>query len=745
MLDILDLIEMAVRQDLHLPGRHDQRDHGRKAGKRLMGEILNRGGFTYQPLLREVPTRGYSVSIFPELERAIRREDLTPAHIDRFKERHAELLRAHPGAHLGGWFDQENGIIYLDIAVIVPSRLQAYKLAIRHGQEGFYDLERDETVLAKRAEQRRRTTNKALHPVCVRSADVLAGDLRGDHEGNSTQEGLKPPREPGSFPPASANNIAGATPGVLYPRQHSGIVCNRPASAAPAVLSTRASRASCLESRAGHTGAMVALYPPESVTRQIVLGDETEGGVPEGELHCTLAYLGEASALNPGKWDEVRAALQKWAREQRPLQAKIAGVGHFTQDEGEGRVAHVLNVDAPALPRLRQDLVEYLHGLDVHENQEHGFTPHVTRAYAAPDADYPDPPVVEFTFDTLSLCVAERRDDYPLGNESEPPDRPKRQALAFSPLPRLDFHLPGKHNQQDHAPYKARKTAALREMAARVKARVAAGFDNPTDAGDVGALVKRGMAEALAPYERRLAQAQERSDRSARQLDKLALGKLSGEQLDRLIERHMRAVAGELEARTKRNEVRDRLLHEALAAIRPMGPGPAGIAWGKGSDPDSRHHVEGVASRYPTAWWQASNGVGPLKAGVSKDSRGYYQHATGELALSGRPSAERDVAIHELGHRFEHTVPKALDMAQEFYRRRTAGEQPRPLGAGYEPSERTRPDRFFDPYVGKVYRSGGTEVLSMGLEATLGGRYSGAIARQDPGHELFTLGLLAGL
>ena len=37
-------------------------------------------------------------------------------------------------------------------------------------------------------------------------------------------------------------------------------------------------------------------------------------------------------------------------------------------------------------------------------------------------------------------------------------------------------------------------------------------------------------------------------------------------------------------------------------------------------------------------------------------------------------------------------------------------------GVGYTDDELALPDHFFDPYVGRVYEWGSTEVFSMGLE-----------------------------
>lgn len=76
--------------------------------------------------------------------------------------------------------------------------------------------------------------------------------------------------------------------------------------------------------------------------------------------------------------------------------------------------------------------------------------------------------------------------------------------------------------------------------------------------------------------------------------------------------------------------------------------------------------------------------------------------------------------VHELGHVVELRGDRAAEM-QAFLAQRTAGQRPKKLKAllpkdGYGPDEVTIADSFFHPYVGKQYKEGGTEVLSMALE-----------------------------
>ena len=111
-----------------------------------------------------------------------------------------------------------------------------------------------------------------------------------------------------------------------------------------------------------------------------------------------------------------------------------------------------------------------------------------------------------------------------------------------------------------------------------------------------------------------------------------------------------------------------------------------------------------------------------------------------DLIKLGTGSGQRTM-VHELGHWFENRVPGAQKKAYAFWQARTAGEEHVSLakitGMRYRGTETTRPDKFFDPYVGKIYPSKskgkiGTEIISMGIEAMFDN--PAKFARADPGH-----------
>jgi hypothetical protein len=110
--------------------------------------------------------------------------------------------------------------------------------------------------------------------------------------------------------------------------------------------------------------------------------------------------------------------------------------------------------------------------------------------------------------------------------------------------------------------------------------------------------------------------------------------------------------------------------------------------------------------------------------------------------------------VHELGHWLEDGASFIRAKAYDFYERRTAGEKLQRLstvtGRGYSSNERTRLDKFIEPYMGKDYMSRwgkknyryATEILSMGLEMFYKDPYR--LASEDPEYFNFVLSVVRG-
>lgn len=189
-----------IELEKHLPGKHDQKTHGRRRGGRLLADLKSRGGFTYQPITGHTPTEGYAVSIYPECEAVIPAEELDREAIDAYLEKHIQAFRANPSAYAGGWYDSETGKVYLDISVVVSDAKIAEELCTKHGQEGYFDFRTGKTVIVKPPEERRKSAEG-----CHDAFTVLCGngedDTRGAYESgggnvrsfNGQTRGIGPP------------------------------------------------------------------------------------------------------------------------------------------------------------------------------------------------------------------------------------------------------------------------------------------------------------------------------------------------------------------------------------------------------------------------------------------------------------------------------------------------------------------------------------------------------------------------
>jgi hypothetical protein len=109
--------------------------------------------------------------------------------------------------------------------------------------------------------------------------------------------------------------------------------------------------------------------------------------------------------------------------------------------------------------------------------------------------------------------------------------------------------------------------------------------------------------------------------------------------------------------------------------------------------------------------------------------------------------------LHEFGHFLEYHVPGITEAEKAFHEERTEGEPLVKLKdllphSGYKRDEKTKEDRFSDPYVGKVYGYDAWEILTMGLQLVFyeeQSRREGHVRREDVDHANWVLGLLMAL
>jgi len=139
-----------------------------------------------------------------------------------------------------------------------------------------------------------------------------------------------------------------------------------------------------------HTGVMAALSIPRGLADELWRAANNAGvkNITEpGDMHLTLAYLGEASEMEVSR-EELEQLVRKYASWHSPFTGRMAGLGRFKADEGNDTNAFYASVNSVALADFRQELVRYLttNGVKIARFE---FTPHITVAYIPADAPTP--------------------------------------------------------------------------------------------------------------------------------------------------------------------------------------------------------------------------------------------------------------------------------------------------------------------------------------------------------------------
>lgn len=169
------------------------------------------------------------------------------------------------------------------------------------------------------------------------------------------------------------------------------------------------------------TGVMVAFALPTGAALTLhQLAQDTFGEnaeiTPADEMHITLAYFGDADTVNCSR-ETLTALVRAFAAEHSPINGTVGGVGRFAKVDADGRSAFYASFDSPMLSRLQNDLAELLDGAGVSTDKTHGFTSHITLAYAKADFDLAQlqMPQAQITFDAVTLAWAGEWEAFALG------------------------------------------------------------------------------------------------------------------------------------------------------------------------------------------------------------------------------------------------------------------------------------------------------------------------------------------
>ena len=133
----------------------------------------------------------------------------------------------------------------------------------------------------------------------------------------------------------------------------------------------------------GQSSATLMLRIPNE--QAAVLAQDHEGALAADDLHITLLYLGEADQFDR---DELLELMRSFVREIDIdyLAGSVNGTGQF--DNGDEEIAVFAIPDVPALPALRQLLVEHFEAAGHQNGSQHGYVPHITLLYKSRDDDF---------------------------------------------------------------------------------------------------------------------------------------------------------------------------------------------------------------------------------------------------------------------------------------------------------------------------------------------------------------------
>ena len=132
-------------------------------------------------------------------------------------------------------------------------------------------------------------------------------------------------------------------------------------------------------------------------------------------------------------------------------------------------------------------------------------------------------------------------------------------------------------------------------------------------------------------------------------------------------------------------------------------------------------------------------------AGTVEDRSFAMNRGSGQYIMMSRDGKSK-VIVHEIGHALEQNNPAVQQKARSFLEYRTRGEEARSLreltGQNYDERELAKPDKFTNPYSGKIYNTGDTEIISMGIEYMWTNPRK--FAQQDPEYFMFMYDTLRG-
>jgi 2'-5' RNA ligase len=287
-----------------------------------------------------------------------------------------------------------------------------------------------------------------------------AGVSEDDEEkpGNNEGKASKGDKKPQSPPEPGANNEDKADkekPDPAKKQGKPGVQRSTENDARPAMLQ-------------GHTGMMVAFMVKPEIAEQLALPD----GEPAGDLHITLAFLGDMNdephddQLRPDTSPHgIKDILTSFASTAQPLSGKISGVGTFV-NTGDSTPIYA-SVNVPGLTEWRNKLVETIGAWNYFVSQTYAYTPHITLAYTSDDMAsqivdearkvITEAGTIPLIFDEICLAIGDDRCFFPLGQATNEYNASSDRTVHSGSEETPDFFVePGKpgHPQKPSWPWR---------------------------------------------------------------------------------------------------------------------------------------------------------------------------------------------------------------------------------------------------------------------------------------------------
>lgn len=179
------------------------------------------------------------------------------------------------------------------------------------------------------------------------------------------------------------------------------------------------------------TGVMVAWMLPRYIAEMIAV----PGGEPLQDLHLTLAYLGQASAMSADESRKLVGIVGEVCNRHLQITGTLHGFGRFPAEPDAEVEPLWVGVNLPGLLALQADLAEALKGAGLPLATDYEYQPHITVAYVPREQGTPAVGVapVGITLDALTVCVGPHRYSLDLVEDSENWDSAAYIATAYLP------------------------------------------------------------------------------------------------------------------------------------------------------------------------------------------------------------------------------------------------------------------------------------------------------------------------